>query len=358
MDLLFFGARQHTKPPMPDDDDSPYILSPGGSDRGNIPYKALGGRRLRVLAHGGQGPKYLTQDARFLYWTDYYDSTITRLPKDGGIPLVLATKESGLGNPFQIAYADGFLYWAERAEARRIRRMPAEGGAIETLSEEDDVTNALAAHGGTVVWSTLSRKTARDEVKIKPPNQPVVTLATKQKEPKAVAIDAHQVYWTNCGLNKPRYFRDGAVYRAPIGRGKKRFVIAKEQSFANALVIDDEWLYWATATTMDEPFEYGGIWKRRKEGGEHVKIAYWHWYEYGYMALDATHVYWMPAIRPMLFRVPKEGGDEEQLMDLEDPEAPPQLNLVPRGFIVDDRAIYWAVEDTQNAGGAIFKLAI
>jgi hypothetical protein len=348
---------------MTEHDDGGYILSPGGSDRGSIPYKAFGGRRIRVLAHGGQGPKHITQDKRFLYWTDYYDRTISRLPKNGGIPLVIGTAESGVGGPAQITYADGFLYWAERHPEHRVCRMPAEGGTVEILAEDDDYIDTLAVYQGTVAWTTLSRKNARGTVKVKRPDRPsVITLASKQKEPRGIAIDAHQIFWTSCGNNAPKYFRDGAVYRAPLGPGKKRFVIAKDQSFANALVADDAWIYWATARTMDEPFEVGGIWKRRKDGGERVKIADWYWYEYAFMALDATHVYWIPAVRAMLFRVPKDGGEEEHLMDIEDIkdiESPARaFDLVPRGFVVDARAVYWAVEDTKNAGGAIFSLSL
>ncbi len=115
---------------------------------------------------------------------------------------------------------------------------------------------------------------------------------------------------------------------------------------------DDAWLYWATATTWEEPYELGGLWKQRKEGGERIQLAVWDWYESALLALDATHVYWMPVVFPGIFRVSKQGGEVEQLM-----EGDRDLSLMPRSLIVDDRCVYFTVLDSQKAGGAVFKIA-
>ena len=180
----------------------------------------------------------------------------------------------------------------------------------------------------------------------------MLTLATRQKQPGSIAIDAQQVYWANHGLKRPTYFQDGSVVRMPRDGGKKRFTIAKAQTLASSLVVDDAWIYWTTAIDFDEPHALGALRKRRKAGGKIVELASWHWYEDALLALDATHVYWLSSLRPAIFRARKEGGEPEQLMAGEQGAA-----IFPDSLVVDDRCVYWTVRGSQRAGGAVFKMA-
>jgi hypothetical protein len=329
-----------------------YAPAAGSSEMGAVAFHGYGGRTPRVLAYGGLGARVVAHDERHIYWTDSDDGTVTRLPKDGGVPLILATGQAGAG---AMTLVDGWLYWVNyRYEGRgSVVRMPSEGGEIEVIADGQEMPEAVAVHGDTVVWTTFGDGRGTGTVAMKTlGGGTAVTLASKQKQPRSIAIDAHQVYWANYGLKRPTYFRDGSVMRMPRGAGKKRFILAKDQPMASSLVMDDEWIYWATATSDEAPILPSTLWKRRKEGGRAIQLATRRGGEDGLVALDATHVYWLQRYGAALVRVPKGGGEPEQLMAAKD-----DVRLMPRSFAVDDRCVYWTVRDSRTAGGAVFKMA-
>jgi hypothetical protein len=325
------------------------------SGRGEIAFRGLGGRRPRVLAHGGIGEKNLTHDDRYVYWTDCPDGTVTRLPKDGGVPLLLAT---GQHRPGAIAIAGGWLYWitrrldyTTRRHAGGVVRMPAGGGDIEILAGEQPSPCSIAVFDDTVAWTDVNDGLATGTVTMKKlGGGPAVTIASKQKQPKSIAIDAQQIYWTSFGNKRPGYFTDGSVARMPRDGEKKRFVIAKNQSMPHSIVVDDEWIYWTTATTTFSPYVPGAILKRRKGEKKTIPLVSWA-RDGGILALDATHVYWLEEYGAALFRVRKDGGEPTQLMTCNG-----DSRLHVQSLAVDERCVYWAASDSREAGGAIFKM--
>ncbi|HSN97880.1 MAG TPA: hypothetical protein VLS89_06265 [Candidatus Nanopelagicales bacterium] len=323
----------------------------GSSEQGEIPFRPHGGRRPRALAYGGTSAKHLTHDDRYLYWTDDRDGTVTRLPKDGGVPLVLATDQPGA---YAITLSRDHLYWANyRHEGRgSVVRMPAEGGAIELIEGGQDSPQSIAVHEDTIAWTTFGDGLATGTVAMKRLGaEKAITLATKQKQPRSILIDPDQVYWTCTGNKRPSYFTDGSIARMPRDGGRKRYLIAKDQSMPDSLVTDGEWIYWTTAAMIFEPHEPGAIFRRRK--GEKRTETLVSWYEQsGHLALDATHIYWFARHGGALYRLPKDGGDVERLMS-----ATGELGPWVVDFVVDDRCLYWTTWDSQKAGGAIFKMA-
>jgi hypothetical protein len=314
------------------------------SEAGAIAFRAHGGRRIRVLAHGGWSERHLVQSEPHLYWTDRDDGTITRLPKDGGIPLILATEQK---RPGPLALAGGFLWWANQDT---IVRMPAAGGDVEILAEGQEWPRSIAVHGDTVAWTTFGDGLATGTVCVKAPGEPHVTIATKQKQPSDIVIDAEQIWWANHGVKRPTYFRDGSVVRKPRDGGKKRFVIAKDQAQACSIIVDDEHVHWMTAASYDAPYLNGRLWKRRKAGGKATAIACWDWRDSAAIVFDATHAYILAHLPPRLYRVPREGGELEQLMSSEN------TSIYADALVVDDRCVYWTVRNSQEAGGAVFKM--
>jgi hypothetical protein len=323
--------------------------SSNASETGRITARALGGRRIRVLAHGGMSWRFILQDERYLYWSDREDGTLTRLPKDGGIPLVLATGQAGIRG---VALSGGWFYWTTQD---KVVRMAEEGSEIEVIAHDEDAPHSIAVHDGTVFWTTVGDMLATGKVKMTRPGDPrVVTIAEQQKQPTSIAVDASRVYWANHGVKRPDYFQDGSVVCAPRDGANGPALIAAEQRLASSIAVDDAWIYWLTAGGYDEAGEERGtLRKRRKDGGEIVELASWDWLDGGALALDATHVYWLAAIHPGLFRVRKDGGETEQLLDRE----PGAQGVLPHGLVVDDRCVYWTAWDSQSAGGAVFKMA-
>jgi hypothetical protein len=320
----------------------------GASERGEIAFRGHGGRRPRVLAHGGNGEKHLIQDPRYLYWTDAEDGTVTRISKGGGVPVVLA---SGLEHPGAITLADGYLYWVnQRLSSGTVVRMPASGGEVELLAENQDGPVSIAASGNTVVWTNFADGLATGTLMRKQIGGRLTTLASKQKQPGSVAIDAEQIYWTSFGIKRPAYFRDGAMMRIPREGGPKRFVVAREQSMARSVVLDDEWIYWCTADELEHDPALGGIKRRRKAGGATQDIVSWS-QDTGCIALDRTRVYWLQQFGGALFRVRKEGGEPEQIM-----AGNGDRMLWVEDLVVDDRCVYWTARQSAKAGGAVFTM--
>jgi hypothetical protein len=304
-----------------------------------------------VLAHGGQGHKHLTHDDGYIYWTDDDDGTVTRLSKDGGVPLVLATAQRGAN---AITIAGGWLYWVNHRHEGRgtVVRMPAEGGDVEIIEGGQELPCSIAVFEDTVVWTTFGDGLATGTVMMKKlGGGPAVTLASKQKQPSSIAIDAREVYWTSFGNKRPSYFTDGSVARRPRDGEKKRFVIAKNQSMPHSIVMDDAWIYWTTSKMIFEPFAPGAILKRRKGEKKTTRLVSWR-QEQGILALDATHIYWLEEFGAALFRVRKEGGEPEQIM-----AGNGDRTLWVQDLEVDERCVYWTARDSRNAGGAIFKMA-
>lgn len=321
------------------------------SELGEVTFRACGGRRPRVLAHGGYSAKHLVLDERYIYWTDGEDGTVTRLPKDGGVPLILATDQA---QATELKIAGGWLYWVlNRAYGRgAVVRMPAEGGDVEVIAGGQENPEALAIHGDTVVWTTCGDGLATGTVCQKRlDGGPVVTLATRQKQPRSIALDAECIYWTNFGNKRPGYFTDGSVVRMPRDGGKKRYILAKDQSMPHSITMDGDWFYWTTSAEIYEPYSPGAILKRRKGEKRTIRLVEWG-REHGLLAVDATHVYWFQEFGGVLVRVPKEGGEPEPLL-LQSSD--PMLRV--QSFAVDDRCVYWAASDSRTAGGAIFKMA-
>lgn len=323
--------------------------SSSASEAGRIAARGLGGRRIRVLAHGGQSFRVLAQDERHLYWSDDGDGTVTRLPKDGGVPFVLATGQTSIRD---LTRSGGWLYWVTRDT---VARMLEEGGDIEVIAHDAESPHAIAVHEGAVFWTTFGDAGATGKIKTRRPGDDrVVTLADLQKQPESIVADAQHVHWANQGVKRPDYFQDGSVVRASRDGTNSVVVLAAEQRLASSIAVDDAWIYWITAGGYDEEGkERGTLRKRRKDGGEIVELASWDWIDGGVLALDATHVYWLAPIHPGLFRVRKDGGETEQLLTRE----PGVQGVFPDSLVVDDRCVYWTARDSQRAGGAVFKMA-
>lgn len=329
----------------PDD----YVLSPGGSESGEIHFVGRGGRKVVALAHGPCSQHALTQDARYLYTAEEWAGTVTRVFKDGGLPIILATDQAHLS---ALTYADGWLYWARTGKGGGVARMPAEGGEVELVVPSEESVAAVAVHRDTVAWSTFGDGLATGTVSMTKLGGPTVTLATKQKQPAALALDDAQLYWACHGLKRPTYFEDGYVVRRPR-EGSKRYVVAKNQRLADGLVTDDTHLYWSTAAGFAGADASGGVWKRRKDGGEITRLARSESVDTDDVAVDATHVYWLQRVRPALFRVAKGGGEVEVLMRTDG-----AFEGFAHGLVVDERNVYWTAFNHGRAfAPVLFKMA-
>ena len=321
----------------------------GISDSGAGAFRGHSGRRPRVLAHGGQSFKRMVQDATHLYWTDAQDGTVTRLAKDGGVPLVLAANQQ---EPAGIAVEAGVLYWVNQ-RGGTVVRMAASGGDIAIIAANQADPECIAVAGRDVVWGNRGDVVSGTLMKGSTDGGAPVTLASDQKYPSAVAIDAAHIYWTTRGTKQTEYFTNGAVMSAPrqtSGDPKEHVAVAQHQRQPERITLDDEWLYWTTNGTVMESWWDASVMKRRKQGGEPIRLAT-KTRSADSLTLDATHVYWVESLQSSILRVSKLGGDPVQLLSSD------KGMLLPSSLLVDETCLYWTVFDSRRAGGAIWKMA-
>jgi len=309
-----------------------------------------------VLAHGGIGWKRLVQDAGCLYWADAREGTITRLPKDGGIPLELA---SGQQTPAGLAIADGFLYWTNEL-AGTVVRMAAGGGEIETIAEGQERPGPIAAAGVDVVWGNQGDNVRGALMKGGTDGRAPVKIASDQKYPMGIALDEQTIYWTNHGTKKPDYFQNGSVMKMPralppAGEKRKRQVVARPQTAAQGIAVDEGWVYWTSFGGLTQSFCDAAVMRRRKRGGA-PEVLVSDTRSAMSIAVDATHVYWVESFRSAIRRAPKGGGEAETIADT-DTDAVEASRILPHGLAVDERFVYWTVHDSRRAGGAVWKMA-
>jgi hypothetical protein len=337
------------------------------AERGEIAFVGHGGRRPRVLAHGGRSSRCLASDARYLYWIAENDGEVTRLPKDGGVPMVLGTAPRARG----LLHADGFLYWAQpgsrgrRADglAGTVMRMASDGGPIEGVLTDLPSPRCLAVSGRDVAvgcdgdwgerWLDEDHWESRGLVlRATLGGARATVAASRQRGPCSLLFVDDALYWTNHGYKRSQYFADGSVMRMPRAGGKKRCVVRRDQALADALVADERYVYWTTAATVYAPVPYrrGAIWRRPRAGGRSEAMVVWD-QESGSLAVDATHVYWLGGDRGELYRVRKDGGEPELIMSCA------ESWMVAEGLVVDEHRAFWVVSDAGAAGGAVWCIA-
>ncbi|MBI2391590.1 MAG: hypothetical protein HYV09_18525 [Deltaproteobacteria bacterium] len=148
-----------------------------------------------------------------------------------------------------------------------------------------------------------------------PPVGGVITYATRLQRANAVAIDDRWVYWTVQGRGGP----DGFLMRAPKAGGAVE-TLADRLRYPNEVLVDDEAIYWVE-------FLANRLWRLAKSGGPPiVRVSSPHTF-YG-AAMDATHIYWADngSLGSAIWRVSKSGGEPERVAALEGSVGRPVLD--------------------------------
>jgi hypothetical protein len=161
------------------------------------------------------GPNDVTVDSMFVYFTNSGDSTVQKLPLDGGSPTQVA---AGSAEGSFIRNANGILYWNI-------------GGNPGTI-------DSVAVAGGT-------------------PN----VVAASQPNPLGFALDQTNVYWIDFGSNMNG--TNGSLLTCPIANCSSPAVLATGINNGLAVVVDDSAVYW-TAQGNAMTGENGAVMKIAK----------------------------------------------------------------------------------------------
>ncbi|MGE0173986.1 MAG: hypothetical protein AB7T49_14410 [Oligoflexales bacterium] len=259
-----------------------------------------------VLASDQRAPAAISTDDHFVYWINLNDS-----------------EQTGQG-----LLQDGF-----NGEIMRADKCTG-----ETLTIADGLTNpqlySLALDNESVYWTSLGTQDAivhgtndGKVLKVAKEGGPLITVAEDQAQPRGIAIQSGQAYWTVYPLTQ-----DGYMIAKGAGDGSTpvQYLLKRDnqESINRNLVVDGETVYWISTHNI-----YTGS----TEGGDYTRFATG--YPNNPIAQDKDFIY--STIRVTLTRTSKATG-EEKLLKLSAPA--PFYNAIA----VDDSFIYVAQRDISR----------
>ncbi len=175
----------------------------------------------------------------------------------------------------------------------------------------------------------------------------MVTLASSP-DPQFLAVDAHNVYWTDLGSSSGGTTQVGSVLSVPIDGGTVA-TLATARPSPGGIAVDATDVYWVDFGTITPP---GDVMKVPIGGGTAVTLATSTNGAPHQIAIDANNVYWTDGAA--VWQVPKAGGTPVMLGQ----------GTLTSGVAVDSTYVYWTTEIAADAGattdntGSIMKTPI
>ncbi|HEX8793058.1 MAG TPA: hypothetical protein VF765_19070 [Polyangiaceae bacterium] len=286
---------------------------------------------LASMSCGGPGQN-ITLDSNNVYWS--WGACGGARPKDFALSDCIAAgtcvfstpKAGGTTTPLAVGLAplaiNATSVFYDTSSA--VMAVPLTGGTATTIASPGCLS--VAADSANVYWTT---PTSLFPAVLSAPvtGGTPTTLATGQA-PRAIAIDANHVYFTDATA--------GTINAVPIGAGPVT-VLASGQTFAVAMVIDSTGIYWTTASTSA-----GSVMSMPLGGGAPTTLAAGAGYG-GPIAVDSANVYFSGSAG--LMSVPLHGGTPTTLAGSQGANA----------LAVDSTSIYWTA--AQAGGMSLLKLA-
>jgi hypothetical protein len=289
------------------------------------------GPAVTVLAKGLHGSSALAIDRASAYFIDDTGGDLQRVPKRGGITMVLY---SGNGAPFDrganVAVDDAEVYWTSAvtngaAKSSTLNRQGKDGGkAIVVTSTQGAGLACIAIDGQNMYWVQGS-----GVMKAAKSGGPATAVASGQVGVDCVALDDKNVYWSLGGTEKAQ-FGDGAIAFAPKTGGASKVIVKGAEHAAN-LVVDDKNIYWQNSDKIMKAPKAGGAPSPLVTAGGPVSD----------IALDDAYVYFTVAgsgTDGTVARVSKDGGTATPLATGQ---------ATPVGIAVDATSVYWACRGTE-----------
>lgn len=204
------------------DAEIPALYWTGGSGENGVVMRLalIEGATPTVLIDGQPRPRAIAVRDGFVYWTDFSDGSLRRIPidapttdagapdadapdaggSDGGVRI--ATRlASGLRGPSDLALDDGFAYVPD--QSGRIARVPLDGGALETFAATTGVPFGVATNGLALYWTTLGSDGGLFRKRLTG-DAPIDTLVEAEPDPHFLAVGNVAVYWGAWGLGAVR----------------------------------------------------------------------------------------------------------------------------------------------------------
>jgi hypothetical protein len=216
---------------------------------------------VRLLARSGQnGPRQVAVDEDHVYWIYrgqaplQCDSTVMRVPKTGGEPEVLASRQF---EALDFVVDDNAVYWTVRGMSPgegQLMRVAKTGGTPVTL-----VAHLYAPLGLTGDHEYLYWRDGTSVQRMRKPGGPpelVADVSTMGSSVYGIAVDEDQVYFGG---------RDHSVLAVPKTGGEPTF-IGDAESVEIAFATDDSYVYWTG-------YKDRALMRAPKAGGPPIAIA-------------------------------------------------------------------------------------
>ena len=269
--------------------------------------KPFSGGGTRQLG-GGADPRGIAVDPNYVYWIHFQTGAIQRWPINGGNTLLLLGDYSDAG---------------------------AEPGSVGVQVDAHNIywTDSLL---GTV--NQLALPTDANPKTISRDDPSIVTIASGQASPRALVIDANNVYWINYGSGT------GSVNQAAKGSTNSVVQLAPSESLPTGLAVDQYNVYWTdanndiTGTVKSVPIGGGNISTIAQNQGAPTGVAVDQVEDAG-----QPFVYWTSYDNDAVLKAPIDGGTTFPLASM--------LNN-PSAILVDSKSVYWA----NKGNGQISKV--
>jgi hypothetical protein len=281
------------------------------------------GTAVTVLVKGLHAPSALMLDRQSVYWVDAIDGDLSRIPKRGGVTMVVY---AGTGAAFtahsSAAVDDTDVYLASQIDrTSTLIRQDKNGGKPTVLASSGfapiegvalDDKDVYWALGGGILRASKSGGAPR-------------ALAGGFQGTSGVAVDGAHVYWSVRGTEAAG-FADGAIVESAKGGGNAR-VLVHGAAGAENVVLDASTVYWRSGSK---------VFKASKAKGDAVQLAEASG-PVGDIAVDDVYAYFLTP--DAVARVPKEGGRSETYAD-----APG----TPTSIAVDGTSVYFTTRGTES----------
>ena len=236
----------------------------------------LGGGTVQTLHHSCSfNPYQMAADDTHVYFADWADDKIKRIPVAGGALSVVAN-----GNELilhrGLALDSTHVYWGDHSGIRRVAKT---GGAVQVLVAGTDSAN-LAVDDTYVYWTELGFGDGRVRRVLKAGGA-AQNVATGRDGPYAVALDATHVYFTE--------LHTGKVYQVgKDGSGLTAYFASDISPYmAESVAVNNTHVFWTDTTGT-----HTGRVRRVAKGGGTVENLALGLFGPGHVQLTSTHVYW------------------------------------------------------------------